>query len=83
MLTTLATHSEGWGDGPGPWALIPLSFLLLWIAVIAFVVWRFRRGGPPWDRRGGESVLGERYARGEITADEFRARRSVLRERAR
>jgi putative membrane protein len=83
MFTTLATHTDGWGDGPGPWALVPLTVLLVWIAVIAFAVWRLRRGGPPSDRRNGGSVLAERYARGEITADEYRERRDVLRERAR
>jgi len=82
MLTTLlAHHGQGWGDGPGPWFVFPLLFLALWIAVLAFVAFRFRRGGgPPWSRPGGESVLGERYARGEIDADEYRQRRDVLRE---
>ncbi|HEX6421977.1 MAG TPA: SHOCT domain-containing protein [Acidimicrobiales bacterium] len=79
MLTTLlAHHGNGSGDGPGPW--VPLLFLVFWIAVLAFVVIRFRRGGPPWARHGGESVLAERYARGEIDADEYRQRRGVLRE---
>ena len=81
MLTSiLATHGhDGWGYGPGPWFLF---FPLLWIAIVAFVVWRFRRGGPPW-RHGastGQSVLAERYARGEITVDEYRERLTVLKE---
>jgi putative membrane protein len=85
MFTSLiATHADGWGDGPGPWALIPLTFFLVWIAVIAFAVWRFRRGGgPPWARNAGHSVLSERYARGEITAEEYRERRDVLKEQNR
>ncbi|HEX6418065.1 MAG TPA: SHOCT domain-containing protein [Acidimicrobiales bacterium] len=85
MLTTLlANHAHGWGDGPGPWLIVPLLFLALWIAVLAFVAVRLRRGGgPPWARPGGESVLAERYARGEIDADEYRRRRDVLREAAR
>ena len=78
MFSTLLTHHDGWGDGPGPWALIPLSFFLLWLSVIVFAVVRFRRGGPPWARHGGRSVLDERFARGEITADEYRERRAVL-----
>ena len=83
MFTTLiATHADGWGNGPGPWALIPLTFLLLWIAVIAFAVWRFRRGAP-WSRHSGQSVLAERYARGDITAEEYRERRDVLKEQTR
>ena len=83
FTSVMATHADGWGDGPGPWALIPLTFFLVWIAVIVFAIWRFRRGGPPWVRDGGHSVLAERYARGEISADEFRERRDVLKEQAR
>ena len=79
MLTTLLAHyGNGWGDGPGPW--LPLLFLVLWIAVLAVVVVRFPRGGPPWGRPGGESLLAERYARGEIDADAFQPRRGVLLE---
>ena len=84
MFTTLLATHDGWGHGPGPWALIPLTFFLIWLAVIAFAVIRFRRGGgPPWARGGGRSVLDERFARGEITADEYRERRDVLREQGR
>ena len=51
MFSTLLAHHDGWGGGPGPWALIPFTFFLIWLAVIAFAVIRFRRGGgPPWAR---------------------------------
>jgi putative membrane protein len=84
MLSTIVHHTDGWGgDGPGPWALIPLTFFLLWVTVIVFAVIRFRRGGPPWARDTGRSVLDERFARGDITADEYRERRDVLREQGR
>jgi putative membrane protein len=84
MFTTLLATHDGWGDGPGPWALIPLTFFLIWLTVIAFAIVRFRRGGgAPWAHHGGRSVLDERFARGEITADEYRERRDVLRERNR
>ncbi len=66
------------GHGGGPWFLV---FPLLWIAVIVAVAFAFRGG---WRRRwregsSAESVLGERFARGEITAEEYRERRDVLR----
>jgi putative membrane protein len=81
MFTTLIAHHGygGWGYGPGPWFLL---FPLFWIGVLAFVLWRFRRaGGPPWGGwRGAQSVLAERYARGDIGADEYRERLSVLKE---
>ncbi len=86
MFSTLLNHThDGWGgDGPGPWALIPLSFFLLWVTVLVFAVIRFRRGGgPPWARDTGRSVLDERFARGDISADEYRERRDVLREQGR
>ena len=55
---------------------------LFWIAVLAVVPWWFRRrGGAAWRREpGGQSVLGERYARGDISADEYRERLAVLKE---
>ena len=67
----------GYGWGAGPWFLV---FPLLWLAVIVGLVFVFRRSGwrhPPTG--SGETVLAERYARGEITEDEYRKRVSVLR----
>lgn len=77
MFTTLAHHyNDGWG--PGPWLLV---FPLFWLTLVGLVIWRFRRGGPPWrHHEAGRSVLAEMYARGEIDADEYRARRDVLSE---
>ena len=76
MLAMLATH-QGWGHG-GPWFLL---FPLVWIgiAVAVFLVWRGRPA-----RRATENaheVLAERYARGEISADELQERRDVLRRK--
>jgi putative membrane protein len=75
--TVMALMQPGW-DGGGPWFLL---FPLLWIglAVALFLVWR----GRP-DRRASESaeeILAARFARGEISDDEFRQRREVLRRR--
>ena len=82
MFTTLLAHAHGWhGDGPGPWLFFPFTFFFLWVAVIGVVIWRVRRGGgAPWARHDGQSVLAERFARGDISADEYRERRDVLRE---
>jgi putative membrane protein len=74
-MSVLALHA-GWG-GPGPW--IGLAWLVVLGIVVAFVVFRARRGG--WFDRGhgsAEAVLAERYARGEITEDEYRRSRAVL-----
>jgi putative membrane protein len=80
MTTFLAysAHPYGWGHGPGLWFLIPLTFWLL-VIVAAVVWWRLwwrRRPAPP----GPESALGEAFARGEITEQEYRSRLAVLRE---
>ena len=71
----LATHD---GYHHGNWfPLFPLLFLGLWVVVFLTLGRRWRPGyghGP-----SPESVLGERFARGEIDEAEYRNRRSVLR----
>jgi putative membrane protein len=69
-----------WGTGFSPWFLL---FPLFWILVIGLLIFFARR---TWRRnhewataRGGESVLRERYARGEIDETEYRQRLEVLR----
>ena len=67
------------GSGPGPW--IGLVWALVVLVVVTLLVWRgpWRRGR---DRRStAEAVLAERYARGEISVDEYRQRLAVLAER--
>ena len=68
----LATHLHH-----GHWfPLFPLLFLGLWIAAFVFISRRWRGH---WHGPSGESVLAERYARGEITEAEYLERRAVLR----
>jgi len=62
-------------------------FPLLWFGVILLfwsLFWRRGRWHHHHGWHGGgpsaEQVLGERYARGEITEDEYRQRRAVLRD---
>ena len=57
--------------------LIPLFFIGLWVLLFATVGRRWRHH----PRRAGESVLAERYARGEIDAQEYRERRTTLRNK--
>lgn len=79
MDTVFATIGRGaWG-----WGWI---FPLMWLAIIA-LFWFFAWRGPwrsrrSWhDDRSPRSVLGERYARGEIDEEEYRKRLAVLSER--
>jgi putative membrane protein len=80
----------GWG-GPGPFFFIfPLLWFLLFVTVIILIARRARRGGPrggwggPWAAHGAAgadpvTLLGTRFARGEIDEAEYRSRLSVLR----
>ncbi|MFE0802226.1 SHOCT domain-containing protein [Streptomyces sp. NPDC058812] len=83
-METLAHFGDG---GPGPWILF---FPLIWALVIAGgvtllrrTVWRGRRGLGRPAAFGGDSpisVLGRRFASGEIDEDEYWRRLSVLDE---
>jgi putative membrane protein len=70
------------GAGFGLWWIFPLFFGGLWLLLLlGFLIWRF--GG--WGRRGwsdAASVLRERFARGDIDADEYEKRRRVLEGRS-
>jgi putative membrane protein len=74
LLATCTCRGYGWF----PFPFFPLIFFPLWIFVFILVNRRWRRG---WSGQSGESVLSERYARGEIDAAEFVSRRNVLRRK--
>jgi putative membrane protein len=66
---------SGWGI---VWGLAMAAF---WIAVIVVIVVMLRAVARRPNRVGGRSaleLLEERYARGEVTRDEFLDRRAVL-----
>jgi putative membrane protein len=79
MSTLLASdwHHHGWF---WLWPLVPLLWFLVFFVFVRFVFWRGRRGPWGYGRPGPDPqmVLAERYARGEITLDEYRERRSHL-----
>lgn len=66
--------------GPGLWLWISWM-VLFWGALLATAVYLIRRR-PSGANAGpsAEDLLAERYARGEMDADEYRQRREVLRE---
>jgi putative membrane protein len=68
-----------WGMGgmAGMMVLMAVGWLVVLAALVVGVLWLVRRLGP---RRndGALAVLRERYARGEITREEFEARRKDL-----
>jgi putative membrane protein len=78
MMTMAAEVLANHGGPGGWWPIFPIFWVLFW-GVLIFAVFRFRRG---WGRfhpvQSAEGVLAERYARGEISEDEYRERLSVL-----
>jgi putative membrane protein len=70
-LMLLAEHGHYW------WPIWPI----LWLAVIVAVVWFLsrrwrRRGDGPLD--GARKILAERFARGELSYDEYQERLTQL-----
>ncbi|MCA2225430.1 SHOCT domain-containing protein [Nonomuraea aurantiaca] len=76
-----------WGWGAGFWPIIPVVWGLFWVAVVALAARTWQKGrwqGGRWQRTeagpttSAERILAERYARGEMTDDEYFERMSVL-----
>jgi putative membrane protein len=81
LATPLLVHPGPWqhDGGPGWWLAFPIIFGLFWIAVAvgAFVLLR-RRATPPGPLATAESLLAERFARGDIDDDEYYRRLATL-----
>jgi putative membrane protein len=79
-----AWHSGGmmgWGGGFGG----PIIWVLVAVGVVALIIWlvhTVRRpgssSGPSGPRRGNMDILKERYAKGEITKEEFQSMKKDL-----
>jgi putative membrane protein len=76
MVATILAEA-GWHGGP--WFLV---FPLFGIAVLVGAWFLARRRDDRGRTHSAEEILGERYARGEITAEEYGQRREVLRRRS-
>ena len=76
-ITTLAADA-GWHHHGGGWWI---PFALLWAAVLGTVIWlviRTTRRREPSGTERARDILAERYARGEISLEEYRERRDEL-----
>ena len=77
----------GWPMGPwgaGGWWAGMLAMLAFWIILVGGVVWAVRIlsrgvGANGRDQSRALAILEERFARGEISAEEFRRMREELR----
>ncbi|MFI7616526.1 SHOCT domain-containing protein [Nonomuraea terrae] len=88
-MHTIAQMAPHWGAG-GFTPVFPIIWGLAWVAVIALAVTGRRRGwwgprrpaaataSPPSPTASAEQILAERYARGEMSDDEYMERMSVL-----
>lgn len=63
----------GWG-----WGIGPLVMLLFWVFLVAGVVWLAQTVSRAGDGDAARRILDERFARGDIDAEEYRARRDAL-----
>jgi putative membrane protein len=86
-------HWDG-GWGVGNWLLMGFGMLLFWALVVAVIVWFVHyttsrptgERGVPSDklaaaRPSAQDILAERYARGEISEEDYRSRRDTLASR--
>lgn len=69
-------HLTGWGWFFG--ALLVIGLLLIVVVVVRIVADGVRRGGVADDRGSARRLLDGRYARGEISPEEYRQRRRAL-----
>ena len=68
-------------NGPGAWwPIFPILWLLVVAAIVTTCVIFGRRHRAYAGPRAGEAKLAERFAAGEITEQEYRERRAVLKE---
>ena len=77
-----------WGStgGDGSWLAMGIG-MLVWVVLMVLVVWVVVRALIGLDRTAGrgravadpEQILRERFARGEVTDEEYRSRLATLR----
>ena len=79
-LTALTSVVGSHGEHDGYW----FPFAFFWLLLLGFLVWCVVRGGRwrhyhPSDMDRARGILAERFARGEITGEEYRERLEQLR----
>jgi putative membrane protein len=78
-LNTLTSFVGSHDEHHGFW----FPFAFLWLALFGFAIWFFATRGRRWRHPSGieraRDILSERYARGEITGEEYRERLEQLR----
>lgn len=69
-----------YGNGGGwvSWLFMSLMMVIFWGGLVSLAVWLFRQREPWPPKADPTSILEERFARGEIDAEELESRRRVL-----
>lgn len=68
-----------WWEGDWGWAAL-ITMAVLMVAFWALLIWTFvSLSGGHHEALDSESILAERFARGDIDDDEYRRRRELLR----
>ncbi len=81
LIGQILADTDGWGHMTGwGWSWMALGWVF-WLSVIVLVVWVVSRrtGEPPKTTLGPEEILAERFARGELSIEEFEERLAALR----
>lgn len=88
MSSSMMSQMFRGGSGSGMYMGLHWGWWLLWAVIVALLVWALARGLSGWGKReaprsdpdSAEAILRSRFARGEISEEEFREREKVLRE---
>lgn len=79
MLATAQSNADpAWGHPGGWWIPFALLFWIGVVAIVAYLVTHVTRWREPSGLDRAKDILRERFARGEITPEEFDERLSYL-----
>ena len=68
-------HMDGWGDGwMWLWGALMMAIVAVAIVLLVRAAARNPRGSSPTGEDRARAILAERYARGELTTEEYRER---------
>jgi putative membrane protein len=73
MLNATTILADSWHGGHTWWPIL----WLFWLTLLGLLIFLFARRGRS-GARGAKAILAERYAQGEIGADEYRERLANL-----